>query len=86
MDITIKPNQSEGKKSINLQGISSHPNQKSNLLHLFGFLCLSVVIFGFGYFFGKYEQVQADKSLLKIIPDVNCGTNKPISQKLTIER
>lgn len=33
------------------------------------------ITFGFGYFFGRYEQIQINKSLLKIIPEVNCGVN-----------
>ncbi len=32
-----------------------------------------IIIFGFGYFFGRLEQIELNKSLLKVIPDVNCG-------------
>lgn len=35
-----------------------------------------ILAFGFGYFFGRYEQIQINKSLLKIIPDINCGTRQ----------
>lgn len=37
---------------------------------LFLFLCL---LFGFGYFFGRYEQIVLNRSLLQEMPDVNCG-------------
>lgn len=41
----------------------------------FTIIGMSVLLlsFGFGYFFGRYEQIQINKSLLKPIPDVNCG-------------
>jgi len=31
-----------------------------------------VLGFGYGYFFGRYEQIELNKSVLKPIPDVNC--------------
>jgi uncharacterized membrane protein AbrB (regulator of aidB expression) len=34
---------------------------------------LVVLCFGYGYFFGRYEQIQVNKSILKPIPDVNCA-------------
>ena len=36
---------------------------------IFVFLGLS---FGFGYFFGQYEQIELNKSGLQVMPDVNC--------------
>lgn len=36
-------------------------------------LILLLLSFGFGYFFGRYEQILLNKSLLQPIPDVNCG-------------
>jgi len=38
---------------------------------IFVFLLLS---FGFGYFLGRHEQILKNKSLLQVIPDVNCGS------------
>lgn len=35
-----------------------------------GFVLLS---FGFGYFIGRYEQIQINRSSLQTIPDVNEG-------------
>lgn len=37
------------------------------------FFVLLVLSFGFGYFFGRFEQINLNKSLLQEIPDVNCG-------------
>ncbi|MBU0667948.1 hypothetical protein KJ951_01685 [Patescibacteria group bacterium] len=37
---------------------------------IFLLLCL---LFGFGYFFGRHEQIQINRSLLQEISDVNCG-------------
>ncbi len=39
------------------------------------FLVFSLLAFGYGYFFGRYEQIQINRSLLQPIPDVNCGSN-----------
>ena len=40
-------------------------------------VCAAVVLCalcgGYGYFFGRYEQVLLNKSVLKAIPEVNCG-------------
>lgn len=41
------------------------------------FASIVVVIFtalgvGYGYFWGRYEQIQMNKSVLKPIPEVNC--------------
>lgn len=41
------------------------------------FAVVLAVIFlacGFGYFFGRYEQIVINKSLLQEVPDVNCGS------------
>jgi hypothetical protein len=32
-----------------------------------------MICFGFGYFFGRYVQVQKNRALLEVIPDINCG-------------
>jgi len=43
---------------------------------LIGFMVMFVLLvlsFGFGYFFGRLEQIGINKSLLQEIPDVNCG-------------
>ncbi len=37
-------------------------------------LAVIVLVFGFGYFFGRYEQIVINKSLLQEVPDVNCGS------------
>ena len=38
---------------------------------LFGLMILTlIIVFGFGYFFGRYEQIVINKSLLQVIPDV----------------
>lgn len=39
------------------------------------FLMFCFLSFGYGYFFGRYEQIQINRSLLQPIPDVNCGSN-----------
>lgn len=39
------------------------------------FLVFCFLAFGYGYFFGRYEQIQINRSLLQPIPDVNCGSN-----------
>ena len=43
-------------------------------------VCVTVVLSalcgGYGYFFGRYEQIQLNKSVLKAIPDVNCGLSE----------
>lgn len=39
------------------------------LAGIFVFIGLS---FGFGYFFGRYEQIELSKSGLQVVPDVNC--------------
>jgi len=38
------------------------------------FLVFCFLAFGYGYFFGRYEQIQINRSLLQPIPDVNCGS------------
>ena len=35
-------------------------------------LILSGLVFGFGYFWGRYDQIQINKSIMETIPDVNC--------------
>ncbi len=40
----------------------------------FVFLLLLLLSFGFGYFFGRLEQITINKSLLQVVPDVNCGS------------
>lgn len=47
--------------------------KKSILLSLMSAALVLIITFGFGYFFGRYEQAQINKSLLQIVPDVNCG-------------
>lgn len=47
--------------------------KKSILLSLMSVALVLIITFGFGYFFGRYEQMQINKSLLQIVPDVNCG-------------
>lgn len=37
-------------------------------------ILLFLLSFGFGYFFGRLEQITINKSLLQEIPDVNCGS------------
>jgi len=37
-------------------------------------LAVIILAFGFGYFFGRYEQIVINKSLLQEVPDVNCGS------------
>jgi hypothetical protein len=39
--------------------------------HIAIFLSLSLSL-GFGYFIGRYEQIELNKSVLETIPDVNC--------------
>lgn len=34
-------------------------------------LVFMMLVFGFGFFFGRYEQIEINKSLLLKIPDVN---------------
>ncbi|HLG25616.1 MAG TPA: hypothetical protein VI588_02370 [Candidatus Gracilibacteria bacterium] len=48
---------------------------KKDVLTAFGavFLLL-ILVFTFGYFFGRYEQIQLNRSMLELIPDVNCGS------------
>jgi uncharacterized protein YneF (UPF0154 family) len=48
--------------------------QRDFLFALAVVMLLIVLSFGFGYFIGRYEQAQTNKSLLRKIPDVNCGT------------
>ena len=48
-------------------------SRKDLVLAITTLLILLSLIFGFGYFFGRYQQIQINKSLLKVIPDVNCG-------------
>jgi len=36
-----------------------------------GFLLL-LICFGFGYFFGRYEQIERNRQLLEVVPEVNC--------------
>lgn len=52
------------------QAISLHRRHIIHAFILMGiFLCIS---FGGGYFWGRIEQIERNKSLLKTIPDVNC--------------
>ena len=36
---------------------------------------LAILSGGYGYFFGRYEQIAINKSVLKAIPEVNCETH-----------
>ena len=43
------------------------------------FLLIAILSFGFGYFFGAYDQIEKSKARLEVIPDVNCGSvNRPL--------
>ena len=48
---------------------------KKDLIHVF-LIAFMLIILGVlsGYFFGRYEQIIINKSLLQEIPDVNCGS------------
>lgn len=37
------------------------------------FFVLVGLAFGFGYFFGRYEQIELNKFGLQTVPDVNCS-------------
>ncbi len=50
-------------------------NRKQIILAVVAGLLILIICFGFGYFFGRYEQIQRNKSLLEVIPEVNCGRN-----------
>jgi len=39
---------------------------------LAGTVCIGLSL-GYGYFLGRYEQIQMNRSVLKPIPDVNCS-------------
>lgn len=43
------------------------------MMFLAGFFVLLFLSFGFGYFFGRYEQIERNKSGLQVVPDVNCS-------------
>jgi hypothetical protein len=53
--------------------------QRDFLFAMAGVILFFVLVFGFGYFIGRYEQTQTNKSLLLKIPDVNCGNSCRIS-------
>jgi len=48
-------------------------NKRELYIVYFTFFIFMCLVFGFGYFFGRYEQILLNKSTLEIIPDVNCG-------------
>lgn len=52
----------------------NHPFPHKNMA-LFVFIIISFLVlsFGFGYFFGRHEQIEKNRTMLKNIPDVNCG-------------
>lgn len=35
-------------------------------------LSLLILSFGYGYFFGKYHQIHSQKSVLQVVPELNC--------------
>ena len=49
--------------------------RKQIVLAVVAGLLLLILCFGFGYFFGRYEQIQKNRALLKVVPEVNCGRN-----------
>jgi len=51
---------------------SFHLSQIQLFLWVVAMVVTIGLAFGFGYFWGRYEQIQINKSLLKPIPDVNC--------------
>ncbi|GEM_PF-4452078 len=54
-------------------GFENFFTQRRNLLLFCLALLLAITLsFGFGYFFGRLEQIQISKSILKVIPDINC--------------
>ncbi len=47
---------------------------------IFLFLIAGILLMlglGFGYFLGRYDQIQSQKGLIKTIPDVNCHQTVP---------
>ncbi len=44
-----------------------------------GFLGLIglLLTLGFGYFWGRYDQIQLGKSVVETVPDVNCSKQYP---------
>jgi len=53
---------------------TSSPTEPSSLPLMWiiiGAIVALLLAFGFGYFFGRYEQIQLYKTLLKPISDVN---------------
>lgn len=48
--------------------------ERDAVMMFFALLMLIALAAGFGYFFGRYEQIIINKSLLQEIPDVNCGS------------
>ena len=48
--------------------------KKDIMLIFWAVVFLLILGLGFGYFFGRYEQIVINKSLLQEIPDVNCGS------------
>ena len=57
------------------KGFEKQQLQKTLLLTA-GCVFFCIIMFGFGYFFGRLEQIEFNKSLLKVIPDVNCGVGR----------
>lgn len=48
---------------------------KTEVMTFLGVVLVLVCLgFGFGYFFGRYEQIQLNRSVLQVVPDVNCGS------------
>lgn len=48
-------------------------SKRDFLFWSFGVAAVVAMAFGYGYFFGRYEQIQLNRSVLKPIPEVNCS-------------
>ena len=54
-------------------------NRKQIILAGVAVFVLLILCFGFGYFFGRYEQVERNRALPEVVPEVNCGAKAQIA-------